>query len=195
MKFGPSKVWIRNRDGNLLGMGSLDGSLYCLDSESILPAAEQASAACEQSSDLWHQRLGHVNAKYLRDLSQKEMVTGMKLPKETKLSFCEGCVEGKMSRQPFKPVGESHHSSRKLQLIHSDVCGHVEESIGVKRYFISFIDDYSRCCAIYFMSSKAEAFEKFKEFEVITLMRVDNELELLEQTMVGSTCPRSLKLT
>ena len=95
VKFGPSKCWIRNRDGNLLRMGSLDGSLYCLDSESILPAAEQASAACEQSSDLWHQHLGHVNAKYLRDFSQKEMVTGMKLPKETKLSFCEGCVEGK----------------------------------------------------------------------------------------------------
>ena len=65
-------------------------------------------------------------------------------------------------------MGESHRSSRKLQLIHSDVCGPIDESIGGKRYFVSFIDDYSRCCAVYFMSSKAEVFERFKEFEAIT---------------------------
>ena len=167
VKFGFSKCWIRNREGGLLGMGSLNGSLYHLDCEPILPVAEQASAACEQSADLWHQRLGHVNAKYLSDLYQKEMVTGMKLPKETQLSFCEGCVKGKMHRQPFKSVGESHRSSRKLQLVHSDVCGPMDESIGGKSYFVSFIDDYSRCCAVYFMNSKSGVFEKFKEFEAI----------------------------
>ena len=82
VKFGPSKCWIQNRDGCLLGMGSLDGNLYCLDCEPILPTTEVASAARELSPDLWHQRLGHVNVKYLQDLSQKEMVAGMKLPKE-----------------------------------------------------------------------------------------------------------------
>ena len=134
-------------------MGSLSGSLYHLNCEPVLPVTEQASAVCEHSADLWHQRLGHVNAKYLIDLSQREMVTGMKLPKEAQLSFCEGCVEGKMHRQPFKSVGESHHSSRKLQLVHSDVCGPMDESLGGKRYFVSFIDDYSRCCAVYFINT------------------------------------------
>ena len=149
-------------------MGSLSGSLYHLNCEPVLPVTEQASAACEHSADLWHQRLGHVNAKYLIDLSQREMVTGMKLPKEAQLSFCEGCVEGKMHRQPFKSVGESHHSSRKLQLVHSDVCGPMDKSLGGKRYFVSFIDDYSRCCAVYFINNKSEVFEKFKEFEAST---------------------------
>ena len=44
----------------------------------------------------------------------------------------------------------------------------MDESIGGKRYFVSFIDDYSWCCAVYFMNSKAEVFEKFREFEAIT---------------------------
>ena len=134
---------------------------------------EQASAACEQGADLWHQRLGHVNGKYLADLSRKQMVTGLKLPSEPRLSFCEGCVEGKMHRLPFKSVGESHHSSRKLELVHSDVCGPMDESIGGKRYFVSFIDDFSRCCAVYFLKNKSEVFEKFKEFEAT----VTNECE------------------
>ena len=75
MKFGSSKCWIRNRNGGLLGMGSLNGNLYHLNCESILQVTEQASAACEQGADLWHQRLGHVNEKYLADLSRKKMVT------------------------------------------------------------------------------------------------------------------------
>ena len=52
VKFGLSKCWIRNKDGDLLGMGSLDGSLYHLDCELILSATEQASAECQQNPDL-----------------------------------------------------------------------------------------------------------------------------------------------
>ena len=73
-----------------------------------------------------------------------------------------------MHHQPFKSVGVSHRSSRKLQLVHSDVCGPMDESLGGKRYFVSFIDDYSRCCAVYFINNKSEVFEKFKEFEAST---------------------------
>ena len=91
----------------------------------------------------------------------------MKLPKEIQLSFCEDCVEGKMHCQPFKSVGESHRSSRKLQLVHSDVCGPMDESIGGKCYFVSFIDDFSQCCAMYFMNSKSEVFEKYRGFVAI----------------------------
>ncbi|KAL5499747.1 hypothetical protein EMCRGX_G011207 [Ephydatia muelleri] len=32
-------------------------------------------------------------------------------------------------------------------------------------YFVTFVDDYSRFCRVYFMKRKSEAFDKFKEFE------------------------------
>ena len=70
-----------------------------------------------------------------------------------------------MHRKPFKPVGEIR-STKKLQLVHSDVCGPMHtESIGGKKYFVTFIDDYSRCCDVYFLRHKSEALEKFKQFE------------------------------
>ena len=60
----------------------------------------------------------------------KELVEGVTVSKSAKFSFCEGCVEGKMHRKPFKPVGEIL-SKRKLQCVHSDVCGPMpKESIG-----------------------------------------------------------------
>ena len=33
---------------------------------------------------------------------------------------------------------------------------------------MTFIDDYSRCCVVYFMKHKSEVLEKFKEFEAST---------------------------
>ena len=77
------------------------------------------------------------------------------------LSFCQGCVEGKFFRRPFKPVGEVR-AKKRLELIHSDVRGPFDtQSFLGKRYFITFIDDYSRCTAVYFMKLKSEALEKF----------------------------------
>lgn len=113
----------------------------------------------------------------------KNLVNVVDLPSEKDVSFCEACVEGKLSRKPHKPVGEIR-SKRKLQLVHSDVCGPMQtESIGGSKYFVTFIDDYSRCCKVYFMKQKSKVICKFKEFEKtfsnecgqkVTKLRMDN---------------------
>ena len=100
--------------------------------------------------------LGHLSEQRLSDMSQKQSVVGLNLSTSTKPSFCEGCVEGKMHRAPFKSVG-GIRSTRKFQLVHSDVCGPMRtESIGGNKYFVTFIDDYSRCCAVYYLKRKSE---------------------------------------
>ena len=54
-----------------------------------------------------------------------------------------------------------------LEIIHSDVCGLVNQmAIGGFYYFITFIDDLSRYGHLYLMKYKSESFEKFKEFKV-----------------------------
>ena len=58
------------------------------------------------------------------------------------------------------------------------------------RYFVTFIDDYSRCCKVYFLKHKSEVFEKYKEFDVkvtnqcgynIGTLRTDNGGEYLSK--------------
>ena len=44
-------------------------------------------------------------------------------------------------------------------------------SIGRNRYFVTFVDDYSRCCTVYFLKTGDEVGDKFKLFE----RRVANE--------------------
>ena len=167
VNFGSTKCWIRDRQGGLRGMGALKDRVYELDCMPVVQELEWASVVseCEKSADLWHQRLGHLCEQQLKEMVSKEMVGGMKLSQSSQLLFCEGCVEGKLKRKPFQPVGEIR-STRRLERVHSDVCGPMATaSIGGSKYFVTFIDDYSRCTAVYFLKQKNEVFEKFQEFE------------------------------
>ena len=187
VNFGLAKCWIRDKWGGLRGMGVLKGKVYELECECVVQVHEQASIMSEgdRSADLWHQRLGHVGEQQLREMVVKEIVKGVKIPKSSQLLFCEGCVEGKMKRKPFQSVGEIR-STRRLERIHSDVCGSMPvESIGRKRYFVTFIDDYSRCCTVYFMRQKSEVFEKFKEFEALVTNGIGSTIGVLRSDNGG----------
>ena len=66
----------------------------------------------------------------------------------------------------------------------------VDQCLGQKRYFVPFIDDYSRCCQVYFMRHKSEVLHKFKKFEALAtnesglsigILRTDNEEEYVSK--------------
>ena len=50
--------------------------------------------------DIWHFRLGHASEQCVKNTAKEELATGINFPKHAKLSFCEGCVTGKMKRAP-----------------------------------------------------------------------------------------------
>ena len=68
----------------------------------------------------------------------------------------------KHARTSFQKKAE-FWAKQSLELIHTYICGPITpESFGGKRYFISFIDDYSRKTWFYFLKEKSEVFKKFK---------------------------------
>lgn len=86
-------------------------------------------------------------------LNQKQMVIG--LPRVKRFNSCESCTFGKLSRQPFFS-GKSWRAKEKLQLVHSDVCGLMQvDSLGGTKYFLLFIDDFSRMSWAYFIKNKS----------------------------------------
>ena len=163
--FGPDNRRIWDENGKLRGKGSLSDKIYQLDCQVV--STGYASVA-QSRSDLWHQRLGHVHESRLKKCVQNKSVQGIDVDEITDLSFCKGCLAGKMCRKPFPTVGEIW-STRKLHLVHSDICGPMQtQSIGGANYFVTFIDDYTRCCAVYSLKCKSKVLDKFKEFEVTT---------------------------
>lgn len=70
-------------------------------------------------------------------------------------SKCEICIQSKMTKKPFP---RTERTTQMLELVHSDICefnGMLTR--GDSRYFIIFIDDYSRYTYVYLMRHKSQA--------------------------------------
>jgi hypothetical protein len=99
------------------------------------------------------------------------MVQGLPIISE-KNEVCEGCALGKHHRQPFSKEVE-WKAKKMLELVHIDVCGPMQTpSHSQNRYFILFIDDYSRMTWVYFMRQKSEVFNIFKSLNVLSKSKV-----------------------
>ena len=171
VQVGHTRCWFKDAKGNLHGTGRLVGIMYQLDvlsSGSSEPESANVASSKEVDWDLWHQRFGHLNGAQLGSMISKGTVRDAEPPKGAcTLSFCEGCVEGKMHQLPC-PATNQIRSKHRLELIHTDVCGpFTPHSLGGSRYFVTFVDDYSRCCAVYSIRQKSQVLQKFKEFEAL----------------------------
>lgn len=91
----------------------------------------------------WHRRLGHLNCSDLNKM-KNGVVDGVYFDEKiTKIDFCQACIEAKQTRAPFGTSASK--SENLLELIHSDLCGPMENtSVGGAKYFITYIDDFSR---------------------------------------------------
>jgi len=115
---------------------------------------------------MWHRKMGHLNVHDLVKCHRDKGVRGLNLKNPTDTFTCEICARGKMTRTPF-PKSEPRNS-KKLQIIHSDVCGPMRvESIGKARYIVTFVDDYSRWCEIRLIKQKDEVLTAFKNFKTM----------------------------
>lgn len=136
---------------------------------------------------LWHSRLGHMSLKSMNVLARE----GYLPEKEVKtLKFCEECVLGKSHKQSFKPA--KHVTKGILDYVHSDLWGSPSspDSLAECKYFVTFIDDYSKKVWIDFLKAKSEVFSKFREWKVavetqterkVKCLRTDNGLEFCNQ--------------
>lgn len=106
------------------------------------------------SADVMHQRLGHLHSAALR----RFCTTG-----ERSSGMCTSCIFAKSHRRPFQ--SSFPQADRLLYRIHSDVVGPLQtRTPHGNRYFVTFIDEYTRFAKVYLMKNKSEVFEHFKEF-------------------------------
>jgi hypothetical protein len=79
--------------------------------------------AIENSCELWHRRLAHINYKALPYICKA--VTGLPEFKIDHEGVCNGCAQGKNIKNPFP---KRDNKAGVLELIHSDVCGPMPSS-------------------------------------------------------------------
>jgi hypothetical protein len=95
---------------------------------------------------------------------------------------CDACLHAKPQQLPYSL--SSTHSTAPLELIYSDVWGPIVDSFGHKKYYVSFIDDFSRFTWIYLLHHKSEVFKFFQEFQCL-VERMFNRKIIAMQTDWG----------
>ena len=146
----------------------------------------------EDVAHLWHRRFGHLSYKGLKTLQTKSMVRGLPSFSEGEI-VCTNWLKGKQHRDVIS--GRSTwRASEKLELVHADICGLISPfSEGNKRYFICFIDDYSRKAWVYFLAYKSDAFTTFKLFKALVEKEIDLSIKCLRTDRGGEFTSNGFK--
>ncbi|CAL5339748.1 unnamed protein product [Camellia sinensis] len=93
------------------------------------------STTSSVSASIWHHRLGHTSSLKFQHLHPHVPVT-------KSLTHCISCSVSKSLRLPFQL--SSSTVNKPLSLIHSDVWGPFTPSVSGFRFYVLFIDEYSK---------------------------------------------------
>ncbi|RVX01865.1 Retrovirus-related Pol polyprotein from transposon TNT 1-94 [Vitis vinifera] len=172
--FSDKFVTLQDRStGKTIGIGRESQGLYHLTSDSSPAVCISTDAPL-----LIHNRLGHPSLSKFQKM----------VPRFSTLSSlpCESCQLGKHTRVSF-PKRLNNRAKSPFELVHTDVWGpcRTASTLGFQ-YFVTFIDDYSRCTWLFLMKNRAELFSIFQKFYTeiqtqfnisIRVLRSDNARE------------------
>ena len=175
-----------SRTGQELGTGPRVGHLFPVDSLRLplvapIFVATATIVSSIPSLALWHVRLGHASSSRVQQLASRGLLGSV----STENFDCVSCQLEKQTALPFN-TSESI-STDIFGLIHFDVWGPSSfSSIGGSRYFVVFVDDYSRYSWIFNMKNRSKLLQVYSNFvkmvetqfsKRIKIFRSDNVLE------------------
>lgn len=178
--------WKLTKGSLVVARGKLCCSLY--KTHAVICVGQMNAVEDDASPNLWHRRLAHVSEKGLNMLAKKSLIPLAK----GKINPCDYCLFGKQHRISFQK--SSRRRNNKLELVHSDVCGPMEvESLGGNKYFLTFIDDFSRKTWIYLLRTKDQVFQHFKQFHAMVERETGMSLKCLRTDNGGEYISREFR--
>jgi 5'-3' exoribonuclease 2 len=134
--------------------------------------------------ELWHKRLEYLNYQSTHLLDSNKLVHGLPLLPSTN-KICQGCIFGKQQCERVLNKGISR-ATKSLQFLHSDICGPLScPFLSRAKYFLTFIDDYSRKTWAFFLKKRSETSNKFKYFKGIVEEEASAKIKCLRTYQGG----------
>ncbi|PKU85564.1 Retrovirus-related Pol polyprotein from transposon TNT 1-94 [Dendrobium catenatum] len=167
--------------------GPCKAGLYKITPTTTTTSPELACTAYTNPNSLWHDRLGHPHFKILKNIAQ----SNSDLHISSVNSSCTTCIQCKLHKLPFEI--SASRTNTPLSLVHSDVWGPSPIcSTNGFRFFVIFVDDFSRYTWLFPIIHKSEVtstfitFTKFIENQTkqsIKILRTDGGTEFNNYAM------------
>ncbi|RVW80238.1 Retrovirus-related Pol polyprotein from transposon RE1 [Vitis vinifera] len=163
--------------------GWLRDGLYEFPSSSSTHAfVSTSSVSALTPGAIWHSRLGHPATPILsKALASCNPSVSFQI---NKIAPCKICPLAKSHSLPYSL--SSSHASQPLALIHTDLWGPAPSpSTSGARYFLLFIDDYSKYTWIYFLSTKDQALSTFITFRKMIENQLNSTIKCIQSDNGG----------
>ncbi|CAI7760569.1 unnamed protein product [Closterium sp. NIES-54] len=163
------------KGGAVVMEAKLEKGLYlvpvCVPHVEKAHGVEAKDAACntrwrdveQVTAALLHLRMGHAGRQQLVECVKKGELKGVEIKEGGgQPSKCPDCMTGKLPKTSF-PTSTTR-ASAPLELVHTDVCGPMQTPEREKgsKYFITFLDDFSRLSWVTLVKTKDEVAKVFK---------------------------------
>jgi hypothetical protein len=163
-KLHPHVFFIKDRESRkTLLHNKARGGLYRLPCNMASTSSKHVLSSSKNSTTRWHARLGHPSSSTVRLVLSKN-----NLPCSSELSHepvCDACQQAKSHQLPYPR--SSSVSKSPLEFVFYDVWGSACDSIERNKYYVSFIDDFSKFIWIYLLKHKSESFKKSKNYRAL----------------------------
>nr|CAN83337.1 hypothetical protein VITISV_004574 [Vitis vinifera] len=128
------------------------------------------------SSMLWHKRLGHISRQRLEILVKDGVLSNLDF---SDFETCVVCLKGKMTVNTRTEKIDRCGST--LDLIHTDICGPLTPTaLGGYKYFITFIDDFSRYGYVELIHEKSDSLNVFKAFKAKVELQLGKPIKVVK---------------
>jgi histone deacetylase 1/2 len=159
--------------------GSCEGGLYPVESSSIsVPKCAMLSA--HASKEQWHRRLGHPSPQVVNSILS---LNELPFCNSEHAQVCNACRQTKSHQLPF-PLSR-HVSTSPLELIYTDVWGPATISVGGFKYYVSFVDDFSKFTWIYLLHAKSDVESIFYKFQKSVELLLDKKIKCVQSDWGG----------
>ncbi|KAF2890836.1 hypothetical protein ILUMI_15337, partial [Ignelater luminosus] len=162
--FKNDRAKIYNCEDELIAVATKLNKLFKLDGRVRgSKITSYASSAEISKKEKWQRILGHAHFQDLKHLCQLQLAEGLPYKIENDFLKCEICLQNKMTNLKFK--NNRTRANDILEIIHTDVNGPISPT-GYKgeRYFVSFVEDFSKIAVVYCIKHKSEVFNRFVEY-------------------------------
>ncbi|CAG7818823.1 unnamed protein product [Allacma fusca] len=162
------------------------GGVYVMQ---FRPLQERISAfvaiSRQDNTRLWHQRLVHINCKYISETACKNAIRGLSDIDANNKVICESCELGKHKRKPFPRI-TSTDNYQPGEKLYADLAGRFSiPALGGARYFLLVKDHATSFRLAYFLKKKDETTQCIKDCVAYLANQTKNTVKLFQSDNGG----------